>query len=157
MASKGPKCPSSWQFRQWISQCRRTNVPARNNKGYPFSIFTISLCPRFLSMISPPPRQIQRFAKTTWTPPTPIWSMLGKPHEAANTLNTDTGGRGKTGECSREFCKTLSGKWVPATRGSPSRQRAIFFRYYVQETCKRNTRLFRHLRLLIRFYREFKT
>jgi len=156
MASKGPKWPSSWQFRQWTSQCWRTNVPACNNKGYSFPIFTISLCPRFLSMISPRLRQIQRFAKLR-EHPYPHWSMLGKPHEAATALNTDTGERGERGECSREFCKTLSRKWVPATRGSPSGQRAKNIWFYVQETCKRNVGLFRHLRLLIRFYRGFKT
>ena len=32
-----------------------------------------------------------------------------------------------------------------------------FFRSYVQETCKTNRGLFRHLRLLLRFYRGFKT
>ena len=106
MASKGPKWPFSWQFRQWTSQCWRTNVPARNNKGYSSPIFTISLCPSILSMISPRLRQIQ------------------------------------------QQCKTLSRKWVPATGGSPSRQRSKKNWSYVQETCKTNRGLFGHLRLL---------
>ena len=59
-------------------------------------------------MISPRLRQIQRFAKLR-EHPHPHWSMLGKPHKAANTLNTDAGGRGEGVSVHVSFAKRCLG------------------------------------------------